>query len=414
MWSLQHIEMYREQRELTHALLQCMSGLASDGVQIPSVVNLSGRGVESFLAAPGEAHALWAESFTTPFRLHGVERAAFEVSRRPLQLAFAPPKEQYAHFQSLLSSIVVGAQKASVDPRLCNLFYGLTETEARAVRHLSAASLMLLASRIHIRIDEKQVQCLQQALPLSARGLQRSTAQQLVLAVTGSGMAQREARKQRSSAGESTSHSCETGKKIRVRADEIRNCLLSHEDTTHIAALAHLHEKGVKRPGLHGMRGINKAALMLSGVGVKPPQRGNALRLGMEERACARMAELKKRSFAQHALLLVQLYRSLDPLAQLEIAVDPWAFAVASDMLDAVSRKHHLNMYHQYHILRAYNAGLIEIATCATHQLEYLVTSDDAEFSIDSACPACELARGGAYDGTDEWDGVQAGMVASA
>ena len=126
-----------------------------------------------------------------------------------------------------------------------------------------------------------------------------------------------------------------------------------------------------------------------------------------------RALEWKRRVFAQHALLLIQIYRNLDSYAQQELGVDPWSFGVASDLLGSISRKHPLNMYHEDQVLRAYNAGMVDTATCPLHQLEYLVPADDVDISINSACPRCELAHGeaAAHDAL-EWNGTEADRAA--
>ncbi len=412
MWTLQHIEMYRESRELTHALLQCLSGLAADGIEIKHLTNRSSRGVDSFLRASSEAHRCWSDVITTPFRLQGVARIAFDVSQRPLPLVFPPRDPQLESLNSLMLSFVVGAQRAaSSDPRLCTLFYGLSLSEARAIRSLSAASLIQMAGRIHIRIDEKQMQCLQQALPPAARSLGQVQALSIVGIGCEPGMPR--------GADGTASHVAADGRhpnnatnarKVRVRSDEIRRCL--EDDADHVGALAHLHEKGLKRPALHSLRGITKAALMLSGVGVKAPQGDRQLKMG-EGASAMRALEWKRRVFAQHALLLIQIYRNLDSYAQQELGVDPWSFGVASDLLGSISRKHPLNMYHEDQVLRAYNAGMVDTATCPLHQLEYLVPADDVDISINSACPRCELAHGeaAAHDAL-EWNGTEADRAA--
>ena len=418
MWSLQYIEMYRESRELTHALLQCMSGLAADGIPMLRLANRSGRGVGAFLAASSDAHRLWSEAITSPFRLQGVERTAFDVSRRPVALVFPQHDQKLESLNSLMLSFVVGAQRAaSSDPRLCALFYGLSLSEARAIRSLSAASLIQMASRTRVRLDELQTQCLQQALPPSARGLRQAPAQGVALSIVGCGPALPQgasgAAPLKAGAHSHSSHNS-NARKVRVRSDEIRRCLMSHEDAAHVGALAHLHEKGLKRPALHSLRGITKAALMLSGVGVKTPQGDRRLKIG-ESASAMKALEWKRRVFAQHALLLIQIYRKLDPCAQQEIGVDPWAFGVASDLLGSISRKHPMNMYHEDQVLRAFNAGMVDTATCPVHQLEYLVTADDVDISINSACPRCELAHGeGAAHDAHEWNGTDADVAASA
>ncbi len=412
MWSLQHIELYRESRELTHALLQCLSGLAADGIEITHLTNRSSRGIGAFLAASCDVQRQWAEAITSPFRLHNVARIAFDVSQRPLPMVFPQRDPQLESLNSLMRGFVLGAQRAaSVDPRLCTLFYGLSLSEARAIRALSAASLMQLADRIQIRIDEKQMRLLQQALPPAARSLGQGQA----LAIVGIGC---EPAMPRGAHG-TASHAAADGthpnnstnaRKVRVRSDEIRRCL--DDDADHVGALAHLHEKGLKRPALHSLRGITKAALMLSGVGVKAPQGDRRLKMG-ESASAMKALEWKRRIFAQHALLLIQIYRNLDPYAQQELGVDPWAFGVASDLLGSISRKHPLNMYHEDQVLRAYNAGMVDTATCPLHQLEYLVPADDVDVSINSACPRCELAQGaGAAQGAHAWHGTDADRAA--
>ncbi|WP_297919569.1 hypothetical protein [Metallibacterium sp.] len=418
MWSLQHIEMYRESRELTHALLQCMSGLAADGIPMLRLANRSGRGVGAFLAASSDAHRLWSEAITSPFRLQGVERTAFEVSRRPLELVFPQHDRPLETLNNLMVSFVLGAQRAAdADPRLCALFYGLSLSEARAIRSLSAASLIQMASRIRVRIDEPQTRCLQQALPPPARSLGQAQAQQLALSIVGVGCGPampRGANGTASRAAADGTHPSNpaNARKVRVRSDEIRRCLESDEDAAHVGALAHLHEKGLKRPALHSLRGITKAALMLSGVGVKTPQGDSRLKIG-ESASAMKALEWKRRVFAQHALLLIQIYRKLDPCAQQEIGVDPWAFGVASDLLGSISRKHPMNMYHEDQVLRAFNAGMVDTATCPVHQLEYLVTADDVDISINSACPRCELAHGeGAAHDAHAWHGTEADRAA--
>ena len=412
MWTLQHIEMYRESRELTHALLQCMSGLAADGIEIKHLTNRSSRGIEAFLAASCDVQRQWAEAITSPFRLHNVARIAFEVSQRPLLMVFPQRDPNLESLNSLMRGFVLGAQRAAgVDPRLCTLLYGLSLSEARAIRSLSAASLIQLADRIPIRIDEQQVRRLQQALPPAARSLGQVQA----LSIVGIGC---EPVMPRGAEG-TASHVAADGRhpnnstnarKVRVRSDEIRRCL--DDDADHVGALAHLHEKGLKRPALHSLRGITKAALMLSGVGVKAPQGDRQLKMG-ESASAMKALEWKRRVFAQHALLLIQIYRNLDSYAQQELGVDPWSFGVASDLLGSISRKHPLNMYHEDQVLRAYNAGMVDTATCPLHQLEYLVPADDVDISINSACPRCELAHGeaAAHDAL-EWNGTEADRAA--
>ncbi len=414
MWSLQHIEMYRESRELTHALLQCLSGFATEGVPIAQLANRSGRGVDSFLRASSEAHRRWSDTVTTPFRLQGVERAAFAVSRRPYEMAFPQHDPQLESLHSLMLSFVVGAQRAArADLRLCALFYGVSLSAARAIGSLSAASLIQMASHIKVRIDEPQAQRLQQAMPPSARSLGQAQALSIVGVGCGPAMPRGAHGTAPRAATGGTHHNAANARKVRVRGDEIRRCLMSHEDAAHVGALAHLHEKGLKRPALHSLRGITKAALMLSGVGVKTPQGDSRLKMG--ESACAMKAlEWKRRVFAQHALLLIQIYRKLDPCAQQEIGVDPWAFGVASDLLGSISRKHPMNMYHEDQVLRAYNAGMVDTATCPVHQLEYLVPADDVDISINSACPRCDLAHGEAVHDAHGWNGTDADMAASA
>ena len=413
MWTLQHIEMYRESRELTHALLQCLSGFATEGVPIAQLANRSSRGVNSFLRASSEAHRRWSDVITTPFRLQGVARIAFEVSQRPLPLVFPQRDPQLESLNSLILSFVVGAQRAaSSDPRLCTLFYGLSLSEARALRSLSAASLIQMASHIKVRIDEPQAQRLQQAMPPSARSLGQAQALSIVGVGCGPAIMPRGAKDTapRADTGGSTHHNAANARKVRVRGDEIRRCL--DDEADHVGALAHLHEKGLKRPALHSLRGITKAALMLSGVGVKTPQGDRRLKMG--ESACAMKAlEWKRRVFAQHALLLIQIYRALDPLVRQEIGVDPWAFGVASDLLGAISHQHPLSMFHEDQVLRAYSAGGVDTATCPAHQLEYLVPADDVDISINSACPRCELAQGeGAAQGAHAWHGTEADRAA--
>lgn len=412
MWSLQHIELYRESRELTHALLQCLSGLAADGIEITYLTNRSSRGIEAFLAASSDVQRLWSEAITSPFRLQGVARIAFEVSQRPLPMVFPQRDPQLESLNSLMRGFVLGAQHAaSVDPRLCTLFYGLSLSEARAIRALSAASLMQLADRIHIRIDEKQMRLLQQALPPAARSLGQAQA----LAIVGIGCEPAMPRGAHGTASHAAAdgthpNNATNARKVRVRSDEIRRCL--DDDADHVGALAHLHEKGLKRPALHSLRGITKAALMLSGVGVKAPQGDRQLKMG-ESASAMKALEWKRRIFAQHALLLIQIYRNLDPYAQQELGVDPWSFGVASDLLGSISRKHPLNMYHEDQVLRAYNAGMVDTATCPLHQLEYLVPADDVDISINSGCPRCELAHGaGAAHDALEWNGTEADRAA--
>ena len=411
MWTLQHIEMYRESRELTHALLQCMSGLAADGIEITHLANRSSRGVNSFLRASSEAHRRWSDTVTSPFRLQGVGRAAFDVSRRPLELVFPQHDRPLESLNNLMVSFVLGAQRAAdTDPRLCALFYGVSLSEARAIRSLSAVSLIQMASHIKVRIDEPQAQRLQQAMPPSARSLGQAQALSIVGVGCGPAMPRGAHGTAPRAATGGTHHHSANARKVRVRGDEIRRCL--NDEADHVGALAHLHEKGLKRPALQSLRGITKAALMLSGVGVKTPQGDRRLKIG--ESACAMKAlEWKKRVFAQYALLLIQIYRTLDPLARQEIGVDPWAFGVASDLLGAISHQHPLSMFHEDQVLRAYSAGGVDTVTCPRHQLEYLVPADDVDININSACPRCDLAQGaGAAHDAHEWNGTEADRAA--
>ncbi len=412
MWSLQHIEMYRESRELTHALLQCLSGFATEGVPIAQLANRSGRGVDSFLRASSEAHRRWSDTVTSPFRLQGVERAAFEVSRRPLELVFPQHDRPLESLNNLMVSFVLGAQRAAdADPRLCTLFYGVSLSEARAIRSLSAVSLIQMARLIQVRIDESQAQRLQQAMPPSARSLGQAQALSIVGVGCGPAMPRGAHGTAPRAATGGTHHNAANARKVRVRGDEIRRCL--DDEADHVGALAHLHEKGLKRPALHSLRGVTKAALMLSGVGVKTPQGDRRLKIGENAGAMMKALEWKRRVFAQYALLLIQIYRALDPLVRQEIGVHPWAFGVASDLLGAISRKHPMNMYHEDQVLRAYNAGEVDTVTCPVHQLEYLVPADDADLSINSACPRCDLAQGkGAAHDAHAWHSTEADRAA--
>lgn len=411
-WSLQHVELYRESRELTHTLLQCLAGLVADrrGVAITPLLNRDGPGVESFLSASGDAHRLWSEALTSPFRLHGVAQGAFEVSRRPLEMAFPRHDPRLDSLHSLMLSFTLGAQRAArADPRLAVLLYGLSLSEARAIAPLSAASTVQLAGRLKVRIDESQVQRLRAALPARCIQLGPAQARQIVLALAGCAPDEMPARsgtapdpilaRVNAPASARDPHA----RKIRVRTDEIRQCFLTPQDSALVGAIAHLHQKGLKRPAVRALRGITKSALMLSGVGVKTPKGDSGLQLG-ERGDAIKALEWRKRDFAHHALLLTQIYRKLDPVARQELGVDPWAFAVASDLLHTVARNHPLSMYHQHHILRAYGAGQVEFVTCPVHRLEYLVSSESAEFAVATGCLACELAQGVTRDGTAEWN----------
>ena len=74
-----------------------------------------------------------------------------------------------------------------------------------------------------------------------------------------------------------------------------------------------------------------------------------------------------------------------------------------------------MNMYHEDQVLRAFNAGMVDTATCPAHQLEYLVPADDVDISINSTCPRCDLAHGeGAAHDAHEWNGTDADVAASA
>lgn len=426
MWSLQHIELYRESRELTHTLLQCMTALATDRgcASITPLLNRSSRSVESFLAASTDAHRLWSEALTSPFRLHGVERAAFDVSRRPVEMVFPQHDARLESLHSLLLSFVLGAQNAArADPRLCVLFYGLSLSEARAIRSLSAASVVQLATRLKVEVDEPQARRLQQALPAAGTNMGLFQARHLAMAIAGCGPDDGSARAADPTPAtgpggvcpHSIASNAPSGKKVRVRSDEIRRCLMSPEDALHVDALTHLHQKGLKRPALHSLRGITKAALILSGVGVKIPRSDRRLKL-TDGGGVMRALEWRKRTFAQHALLLIQIYRTLDPSARLELGVDPWAFGVASDLLGSISRRHPLTMYQEDQILRAYTAGIVDTVACPLHHLDYLVPSDESDLVINSACPRCDLARGEGVDLDDyEWaTHTEADMAASA
>ena len=398
MWSLQHIELYHESRELTHALLQCLSDLAADGIEIPHLANRAGRGVEAFLAAPGRVHALWSRAITSPLRLQGIGRAAFEVSRRPRELEFPQHDPQLESLNHLMRVFVLGAQRAaSADPRLCALFYGVSLSEAKAIRALSSLNLMEMVSRIRVRIDETQAQRLQQAIP-PRLGLAQVQALGVVLAIIGCGPASLRAADGATPGVAARMQSrparASNARKIRVRSDEIRSCLVSQQDS--VGALAHLHEKGLKRPALHSLRGVTKAALMLSGVGMKIPRGDGRLKMG-DDAGVLKALEWNKRPFAQHALLLIQIYRALDPWARRDIGLDPWAFGVASDLLGAIAHQHPLSMFHEDQVLRAYSAGGVDTVMCPVHRLEYLVPADDVDISINSACPRCDLAQGAAH-----------------
>jgi hypothetical protein len=394
MWSLQHIEMYRESRELTHALLQCMAALATDGIEITHLSNRSSRCVRTFLAAPSDMHRLWSESMASPFRLLDVERAAFAVSRRPRALVFPNDVAGLETLNYLLRGFVLAAQRAaSVDPRLCALFYGVSLREAKIIRSLSSIDLMQMVHQIRIRLDEAQVQRLQQLVPRLR--LTQAQALGVTLSVVGCGLATPGTVSDATpgAAAQDQSPPTRRARKIRVRSDEIRACLESQSDR--VGALAHLHEKGLKRPALQSLRGVTKAELMLSGVGTKIPQDHG--RLKMAGTGALKTLEWNQRAFAQYALLLIQMYRALDPWARRDIGLDPWAFAVASDLLGAVRRQHPLSRFHEDQILRAYSAGGVETVRCPFHQLEYLIPGGDADVRIHSVCPRCELAQATAH-----------------
>ena len=394
MWSLQHVEMYRESRELTHALLQCVAGLAADGIEITHLSNRSSRCVRTFLAAPSDVHRLWSESMTSPFRLQDVERAMFTLSRRPRALTFPKYPAELADLNDLMRGFVLGAQRAArVDPRLCAMFYGLSLREAKMIQSLSSIDLVDMAHHVRIRLDETQVQRLQQAVPPRLR-LTPPQALGVALSVVGCGLATPGTVANTTPGVAAQEQSLPTrradAKKVRVRSDELRACLESQSDR--VGALAHLHEKGLKRPALQSLRGVTKAELMLSGVGTKIPQ--DDRRLNMRGTGVLRTLEWNKRAFAKHALLLIQMYRALDPWVRRDISLDPWAFGVASDLLGAVRRQHPLSMFHEDQVLRAYSAGGVETVRCPFHQLEYLISAGDEDVTIHSVCPRCELAQG--------------------
>ncbi|MHB1872040.1 MAG: hypothetical protein ACYCT1_14470 [Steroidobacteraceae bacterium] len=418
-WSLQHVELYREARELTDALLQCLAALAAEHGcgSITPLLNRSSGVVEAVLGASSEVHHLFAEAITSPFRLPGLERLCFDVSRRPVAMVFPRRDPRLESLHTALLGFVLGAQHAArADPRLCTLFYGLSLNEARAIGPLSAASLVLLASRIKIKIDELQVRRLLHLLPRAGVRIARTHAEAIVLGVVGCGpdeLPQRAAAPVRGAGPSHTVAGRPAPKKVRVRSDEIRRCLMSPDDAGQAGALAHLHEQGLKRPALHGLRGITKAALIVAGIGVKIPRSDRRSPSGDRSDAMKAL-EWSKSAFAQRALLLIQIYRALDPSAPHELGIDPWAFAVASDLLGSTVRSHPLSMYQQHHVLRASISGLVEIATCPVHQLHYLVPSDAAEFAVNSGCPACALAQGDTREIAQEWREVRANLIAGA
>lgn len=377
--------LWLEARELTYVLLQCMSGLVQDGRAVPGLENAAVPVVASILRAHADLHELWAQSIVSPIRLVGLERAARAAAQRPQQLLVEGPAPELADFVTARTAYVLAARTAaSTAPALCALLYGLTMAEVEALRSMAAASVMILAQRARWSIDEAHAARLLQIMP--RRDHPHAGPHAVVAAVLGSGLRPAEGEVPAGTAGGACAPA-RARKKVRVRAAEIRQCLLAPDTMGRIEALSYLYVHGLSSTALQTLRGVTRAELLLTGAGKYTARSPRYARSAYAiDPAWAKLSRVRQ------ALLFVQILRAIDPAAA-GGDVDPQAFAIAAQLLAAAGQQPPLTLGQQHRIARAYAGGLIAVATCAQHGLDYLIAHDACEFNVESACPACTAAR---------------------